>query len=66
LAVQDGVDPEEALRAANRKFTVRFQMLEAIARERGWPDLASRPVPELEAAWVEAKRRTSLLFRRGN
>jgi tetrapyrrole methylase family protein/MazG family protein len=59
LAVQDGVDPEEALRAANRKFTVRFQMLEAIARECGWPDLAGRPLPELEAAWVEAKRRTS-------
>jgi tetrapyrrole methylase family protein/MazG family protein len=60
LAVQDGIDPEEALRAANGKFTRRFLQVEAIARERGWPDLASRPVADLEAAWAEAKRRTAL------
>ncbi len=60
LAVQDGSDPEEALRGANRKFTVRFQMLESIARERAWTELAAVPLADLEAAWSEAKRRTSL------
>jgi tetrapyrrole methylase family protein/MazG family protein len=57
LAGQEGVDPEEALRAANRKFTERFQTLESIARERGWSSLQDRPLPELESAWQEAKRR---------
>ena len=57
LAWQDGVDPEEALRAANRKFTTRFQILEQIARERGWDSLADRPLDDLNAAWNEAKQR---------
>jgi tetrapyrrole methylase family protein/MazG family protein len=59
LAAQDGVDPEEALRAANAKFTARFRALEQIGRERGWASLAERPLAELEAAWAEAKRRTT-------
>jgi tetrapyrrole methylase family protein/MazG family protein len=58
LAWQDGIDPEEALRAANRKFSTRFQALESIARERGWPSLQDRPLEDLESAWAEAKRRT--------
>jgi tetrapyrrole methylase family protein / MazG family protein len=58
LACQEGVDPEEALRAANAKFTTRFQALEQIARERGWSSLKDTPLPDLEAAWSEAKRRT--------
>jgi tetrapyrrole methylase family protein / MazG family protein len=58
LAWQDGIDPEQALRAANRKFTIRFQALEQIARERGWDSLAGRPLDNLEEAWAEAKRRT--------
>ncbi len=58
LASQEGVEPEEALRAANRKFTTRFAALEQIARERGWPSLQGRPVADLEDAWQEAKRRT--------
>jgi tetrapyrrole methylase family protein/MazG family protein len=57
LAWDDGIDPEEALRAANRKFTRRFAMLEQIARERGWGALSERPFTDLNAAWVEAKRR---------
>jgi MazG family protein len=57
LAVQEGVDPEEALRSANAKFTARFQALENLARERGWSSLADQPLPDLEAAWQEAKRR---------
>ncbi|MCA1644972.1 MAG: nucleoside triphosphate pyrophosphohydrolase, partial [Chloroflexi bacterium] len=36
LAWQDGIDPEEALRTANRKFTERFATLEQIAAEHGW------------------------------
>jgi tetrapyrrole methylase family protein/MazG family protein len=57
LAWQDGVDPEEALRAANRKFTDRFHILEHIARERGWDSLAGRPLDDLNDAWAEAKQR---------
>jgi tetrapyrrole methylase family protein/MazG family protein len=59
LAWQDGIDPEEALRAANRKFATRFAALEQIARERGWPSLRDRPLAELELAWAEAKRRVA-------
>jgi tetrapyrrole methylase family protein/MazG family protein len=59
LAWQEGVDPEEALRAANRKFTTRFAALEAIARERGWPSLHDRPLTDLESAWAEAKQRVA-------
>jgi tetrapyrrole methylase family protein/MazG family protein len=59
LAWQEGVDPEEALRYANRKFQTRFAALEAIAQERNWPTLRDRPLPELEAAWAEAKRRVA-------
>jgi uncharacterized protein YabN with tetrapyrrole methylase and pyrophosphatase domain len=57
LAWQEGIDPEEALRAANRKFTERFIALEQIARERGWTALTDRPLADLESAWTEAKRR---------
>jgi ATP diphosphatase len=57
LAVQEGVDPEEALRSANAKFTARFQALENLARERGWSSLTDQPLADLEAAWQEAKRR---------
>jgi tetrapyrrole methylase family protein / MazG family protein len=60
LAWQDGLDPEEALRAANRKFAARFARLEQIAAERGWPSLAGQPLAELESAWSEAKRRTAM------
>jgi tetrapyrrole methylase family protein/MazG family protein len=58
LAWQDGIDPEEALRAANRKFTSRFAVLEQIAAERNWPSLSDQPLVELQSAWTEAKRRT--------
>ncbi|HEY1291893.1 MAG TPA: MazG nucleotide pyrophosphohydrolase domain-containing protein, partial [Chloroflexota bacterium] len=59
LAAQDGVDPEEALRAANRKFSTRFAALETIALERGWASLRDQPLAELERAWAEAKRRVA-------
>ena len=59
LAWQDGIDAEEALRVANRKFTQRFAALEQIAGERGWESLKGRSLPELESAWAEAKRRVA-------
>jgi tetrapyrrole methylase family protein / MazG family protein len=57
LAWQDGIDPEAALQAANRKFIARFRLLEQIARERGWSSLSEPPFSELDAAWREAKAR---------
>ncbi|MGI9146037.1 MAG: nucleoside triphosphate pyrophosphohydrolase, partial [Chloroflexota bacterium] len=59
LGWQDGIDPEEALRAANRKFASRFAALETIAVERNWPGLVGRSLSDLESAWAEAKRRTA-------
>lgn len=57
LAWLDGIDPEEALRAANRKFMQRFEQVEAIARERAWTSLKDQPFEDLLEAWREAKRR---------
>jgi ATP diphosphatase len=49
------LDPESALRKANRKFKRRFQWLEERLREGGRePQQAS--MDELEALWQEAKR----------
>jgi ATP diphosphatase len=59
LAWQDGIDPEEALRSANRKFATRFAALEQIARERSWSSLQDRPLEDLESAWQEAKQRVA-------
>jgi tetrapyrrole methylase family protein/MazG family protein len=59
FAWQEGVDPEEALRTANRKFATRFAAMEQIARERGWSNLKDRPLADLESAWSEAKARTA-------
>lgn len=61
LAWQDGVDPEEALRAANARFERRFREVEAIAAERGWESLTGRTTAELLDAWEEAKHRTAAL-----
>lgn len=58
LGWDDGIDPEEALRAASQKFEKRFHMLEAIARERGWSRLGDHSIDELQSAWSEAKART--------
>ena len=44
------IDPEEALRKANRKFEKRFRMIEVAP---GFSDLT---LDEMEALWVEAKR----------
>jgi tetrapyrrole methylase family protein/MazG family protein len=49
-----GINAEDALRAASRKFVRRFTALETLARGRGL-DLAALSAAELEALWREAK-----------
>ncbi len=49
-----GVDPESALKAANRKFRRRFGHVEARLRERGRGP-ADSTLDEMEALWQEAK-----------
>jgi len=51
-----GVDAEQALRAATRKFETRFRQVEALARERGL-DLSAMDIDALEALWQEVKAR---------
>ena len=55
LARHVGVEPEAALRAANAKFTARFQRVEAALAESG---RSARDVglAELDRLWEEAKR----------
>ena len=48
------VDPETALRSANRKFTERFTQLEARFRERG-VELSATSLDEMEAEWRRIK-----------
>jgi nucleoside triphosphate diphosphatase len=54
LARKTGVDPEQALRAANAKFERRFHHIEGQLAEAGrTPQEAT--LDEMEALWVEAK-----------
>jgi MazG family protein len=48
-------DPEAAMRAAQRKFSRRFQYMEARLHESG-RDMGDVAPDELEAFWAEAKR----------
>ena len=50
-----GVDPESALKAANRKFRRRFGHVETRLRASG-RDPADAELEEMEAFWTEAKR----------
>lgn len=54
LARKLKVDPEEALRRANAKFTRRFQFIERQLAEMGRE--GPQPLDEMEALWMEAKR----------
>jgi ATP diphosphatase len=49
-----GLDPEAALRAANAKFTRRFQAIEAALAERGKTP-AQSDLTEMDALWDAAK-----------
>jgi tetrapyrrole methylase family protein/MazG family protein len=51
-----GVDAEEALRLAARKFRERFTHMETLAQERG-RELAHLSLAEMETLWQEAKER---------
>ncbi len=54
LARKLKVDPEEALRRANAKFTRRFQYIETKLAEAG--RTGPQPLDDMEALWLEAKR----------
>jgi tetrapyrrole methylase family protein/MazG family protein len=54
VAAKLGIDAEEALRLANRKFHRRFSRMEALAVERGL-DLSALPLAEQDRLWDEAK-----------
>ena len=49
-----GVHPVEALQAANRKFSARFEGVERLARERGIR-MEECTLAELDALWDEVK-----------
>jgi tetrapyrrole methylase family protein / MazG family protein len=49
-----GIDAEDALRTAARKFAGRFRRVEAYAQARNL-DLAAMSIAELDALWEEAK-----------
>jgi MazG family protein len=49
-----GVDPESALKAANRKFRRRFRHIESRLAENG-RDPAGSSLEEMERFWIEAK-----------
>ncbi len=49
------IDPEEALRAANRKFERRFRRMEALAAAEGKP-LQALDAAQWDAFWRQAKR----------
>jgi MazG family protein len=51
-----GVDPESALKAANRKFRRRFAHVERALLARGRKPADSTPA-EMDGLWTEAKRR---------
>ena len=54
LARHLSVDPETALRSANRKFTERFVQLETRFRDRGM-ELSDASLDEMEAEWRRIK-----------
>ena len=56
LARHLGVDPEDALRGTNAKFTRRFHHIERRLREDG-RTAAESNLAEMEALWQEAKGR---------
>lgn len=53
-----GLEPEETLRRANRKFVGRFQAMEALAEKDGQAP-ADLSLDEMEALWQEVKRQAA-------
>lgn len=58
LARWHEIDPESALREANRRFAERFARLERRAQESG-QSLEEMPLAQMDALWEEAKRETA-------
>jgi MazG family protein len=58
LARWHHVQPDMALRKANRRFADRFQLVEEQFRREG-RDMGAAALDELEAAWQAAKRQLS-------
>src|SRR5262249_19209135 len=56
LCRKQGLDPEEALRKANKRFETRFNKVESFARESGGA-VGDLSLDELDRLWNEAKRR---------
>ena len=56
IARRLGVDPEAALREANRRFYHRFSYMEEVCRQRG-VNFADLSFNEQNALWEEAKRK---------
>jgi MazG family protein len=56
LARKAGIDPESALKAANRKFRARFRHIEERLKEKGRSP-AQATLEEMDALWQEAKTR---------
>jgi MazG family protein len=54
LARKLKVDPEQALRRANAKFTRRFEYIERKLAEQGRP--GPQPLDDMETLWLEAKQ----------
>jgi len=55
VARHQGVDPEAALREANRRFYRRFTYMEGLCRQRGL-SFSEMSFDEQNALWEEAKR----------
>lgn len=58
LARHLGVNPEESLRNANKKFMDRFQKMEAIIKESG-KEMSEMSQEEMDVYWDEVKRNTN-------
>jgi MazG family protein len=56
LARHEGLDPEEALRGANERFTARFGYIEKKLRDQG-RDPQQAGLAEMDALWNEAKQK---------
>ena len=57
LARHCNIDPETALRAANRKFEQRFRHVEGLI-EANWSSSEPPSLEEMEAFWKQAKSET--------
>ncbi|MFZ4084354.1 MAG: nucleoside triphosphate pyrophosphohydrolase [Vampirovibrionia bacterium] len=57
------IDPEDALRKTNNKFTERFDLMMEIVKESGQEDLKNYSPSELENLWQKAKHKQNELWK---